>query len=451
MANLPPNHNEFALAAEAAPNNMNGWIEEEEDPEMEEEEDPEMEEEEEEMDVDADEEWDGPEWMLPYQGADPLNPPPPASDSESEIEFEEAEAEAAPIPPPPIPADHEPEAEAATVGTGRLAPLTRLFANTQVWTGSSSSSHCVFEQIENDDVRAENKRLRMMLDCSENRTRATWRELDRATWHYHNLRGWSIEVQKHLPPHLHYQEESICSTIMPPKAMSQATIERLITQRVNATVEAERARQVVFEKTKMVFGISECAEERKVKFAAATLQGRALTWWNSQRMEHELWNLKVKDFDISAYTQRFHELVQLVESTTRSRRLQPKSNTKNDRVPSTSKSSCIKNNKVEVEELHRILPSFNNQKHMSSECNNIKLAIRNEKSEVIYATCYQNLFMARRLGLFQAYDWESEVAHKLSSGFYREMQRFISDMCRSIIGVSRSIIGEHLDNTGLFH
>ncbi|GJT98649.1 putative reverse transcriptase domain-containing protein [Tanacetum coccineum] len=30
-----------------------------------------------------------------------------------------------------------------------------------------------------------------------------------------------------------------------------------------------------------------------------------------QRMEHELWNLKVKDFDISTYTQRFHELVQL--------------------------------------------------------------------------------------------------------------------------------------------
>ncbi|GKG03087.1 hypothetical protein Tco_0310723, partial [Tanacetum coccineum] len=60
MANLPPNHNDFVPAAEAAPNNMNGWIEEEEDPEIEEEEDPEMEEEEEEMDVDADEELDGP-------------------------------------------------------------------------------------------------------------------------------------------------------------------------------------------------------------------------------------------------------------------------------------------------------------------------------------------------------------------------------------------------------
>ncbi|GKD08482.1 putative reverse transcriptase domain-containing protein [Tanacetum coccineum] len=178
---------------------------------------------------------------------------------------------------------------------------------------------------------------------------------------------------------------------MAPKAMSQAAIERLITERVNAAVEAERERQVNargqgnnaneaggqggapaarectfsgfmkcnptvfhghegavelsrwFEKTEMVFGISECAEARKVKFAAATLQGRALTWWNSQvatmgleaanqigwtemrrlmteefcpieeiqRMEHELWNLKVKDFDITAYTKRFHELVQL--------------------------------------------------------------------------------------------------------------------------------------------
>nr|GFB28246.1 hypothetical protein [Tanacetum cinerariifolium] len=50
---------------------------------------------------------------------------------------------------------------------------------------------------------------------------------------------------------------------MPPKAMSQAAIERLITQRVNVA-------------------ISDCAERNKVEFAAATLQGRVLTWWNSQ-------------------------------------------------------------------------------------------------------------------------------------------------------------------------
>ncbi|GJY19710.1 hypothetical protein Tco_0391201 [Tanacetum coccineum] len=37
-----------------------------------------------------------------------------------------------------------------------------------------------------------------------------------------------------------------------------------------------------FEKTKSVFGISECIEGKKVKFAAATLQGLALTWWNAK-------------------------------------------------------------------------------------------------------------------------------------------------------------------------
>ncbi|GJW56674.1 hypothetical protein Tco_0103405 [Tanacetum coccineum] len=37
-----------------------------------------------------------------------------------------------------------------------------------------------------------------------------------------------------------------------------------------------------FEKIESTFRISECAERRKVKFAAATLNGRALTWWNTQ-------------------------------------------------------------------------------------------------------------------------------------------------------------------------
>ncbi|GKF30599.1 hypothetical protein Tco_0100397 [Tanacetum coccineum] len=36
------------------------------------------------------------------------------------------------------------------------------------------------------------------------------------------------------------------------------------------------------EKTESVFSISECAERNKVKFSATTLQGWALTWWNSQ-------------------------------------------------------------------------------------------------------------------------------------------------------------------------
>ncbi|GJU21412.1 hypothetical protein Tco_1154754 [Tanacetum coccineum] len=59
-----------------------------------------------------------------------------------------------------------------------------------------------------------------------------------------------------------------------------------------------------------------------------------------------------------------------VDNTAKTRRPQPRSNTKNDRVPSTSKSSCIKNKEVEVEEHHRNLLLSKNKKHMSSECNN---------------------------------------------------------------------------------
>nr|GEY68767.1 retrovirus-related Pol polyprotein from transposon TNT 1-94 [Tanacetum cinerariifolium] len=80
-----------------------------------------------------------------------------------------------------------------------------------------------------------------------------------------------------------------------------------------------------------------------------------------------------------------------VDNTTKTRRPQPTSSTKNDKVRYASKSSCIKNNEVEVEEHHRNLLLFKNKKHMSSECNNIKLDIRNDKSEDVCAMCKQCL------------------------------------------------------------
>nr|GEU43223.1 hypothetical protein [Tanacetum cinerariifolium] len=72
---------------------------------------------------------------------------------------------------------------------------------------------------------------------------------------------------------------------------------------------------------------------------------------------------------------------------TKTRRPQPRSNTKNDRVPSASKSSRSKNKEVEVEEHHRKLLLSRNKKHMSSECNNVKLATQNVKSKVVCAIC----------------------------------------------------------------
>ncbi|GJX35454.1 hypothetical protein Tco_0247011 [Tanacetum coccineum] len=74
-----------------------------------------------------------------------------------------------------------------------------------------------------------------------------------------------------------------------------------------------------------------------------------------------------------------------VKSTTRTRRPQPRNNPKNDKVPSKSKSSWISNNLGKIEENHRNLQSSSNLKHMSSERNNIRLAIRNAKSKVVCA------------------------------------------------------------------
>nr|GEU53307.1 hypothetical protein [Tanacetum cinerariifolium] len=88
---------------------------------------------------------------------------------------------------------------------------------------------------------------------------------------------------------------------------------------------------------------SDCKERDKVKFTTATLQGRTLTWWNVriismgidatngtpwtevrkwmtkefcpqsvlQRLEQELYNLKLKGTNIYGYTNRFHELALL--------------------------------------------------------------------------------------------------------------------------------------------
>ncbi|GKA66535.1 putative reverse transcriptase domain-containing protein [Tanacetum coccineum] len=95
------------------------------------------------------------------------------------------------------------------------------------------------------------------------------------------------------------------------------------------------------EKMESVFHISNCTVACQVKFAICTLQGNALTWWNShvravghdvayvmpwktlkktmtdkycprgeiKKLETEMWNLKVKGTDVMSYNQRFQELV----------------------------------------------------------------------------------------------------------------------------------------------
>nr|GEZ54050.1 hypothetical protein [Tanacetum cinerariifolium] len=76
---------------------------------------------------------------------------------------------------------------------------------------------------------------------------------------------------------------------------------------------------------------------------------------------------------------------------TKTRRPQPRSNIKNDRVPSASKSSRSKNKGAEVEEHHRNLLLSKNKKHMLSACNNFMLNSQNVYSKVVCAMCKECL------------------------------------------------------------
>ncbi|GKC45292.1 putative reverse transcriptase domain-containing protein [Tanacetum coccineum] len=216
-------------------------VDEDEDPEKEEFEEEEEPQEEEYMDIDDEEDENELELTFPYEEADPLNPPPLASDSELEdvIKVEDTVE----------PEDETIPASVHEVGESSTVPFLR------------EDSDGMFPALMRRDINS--------------------------------LFGRIASLSRRL-----------CGEIMPPKSapLTQAAVKRMIKESVDATIAAERARHANagnnasrsgpargavelrrwFEKTEMTFGISECAEDKKVKFAAVTLRGPALTWWNSK-------------------------------------------------------------------------------------------------------------------------------------------------------------------------
>nr|GEY56902.1 reverse transcriptase domain-containing protein [Tanacetum cinerariifolium] len=385
----------FAPAVLDIPNNNNGWIEEEpeEDPEIKEEE-----EEEEEMDIE--DEMDDPGIIDPYEIEEGELPPPPAdSDTSSDSE-------------PKVEAEDEDEDEAATVDTITRAPYSvQPFLGT-TYVGSRSSRNVFapgpigkdvdilhrgismerrsetreYHKLKQSVSTLEDQMRGLVLEDKEEKERlkkklrASQQENDQIEQAFRHVIDWiGKQFGVEIPPcmgddsridaigyndlcHFVKQCNYVLTLIMLPKAMSQAAIERLITQRVNAALEAKRAGRVN-ERGKEATQMKQEAKighlqfvnvpshvlrnatplPSMVKFVAATLQGRALTWWNSQvatlglnvaigkswgdmkkmmleefcsdeevqRMEDELRSLKLRDTNIATYTQRFHELVLL--------------------------------------------------------------------------------------------------------------------------------------------
>nr|GEX76714.1 retrotransposon protein, putative, Ty3-gypsy subclass [Tanacetum cinerariifolium] len=268
--------------------------------EFKEEEDPQKEEDD--MEVDIEEYENEPELTYPYEEMDPFNPPSPASESvpEDAIEVEN-------------PIEHEDETVPASVHETAHALVEKkrkakdeFYGKLILDLGNKVCSSMeqgmtamkkLVEKLSNAEDKVECKKLKKKLK---------------------EARGFVFE------------ERSNEAIDVPSAPLTQAAIRRIIKENVNATIAAEQARKAnvrndasgsgpargqdaapavckytfagfikcnpttfcgtkgvvellrLFEKTKSVFRISECVEGKKVRFAAATLKGPDLTWWNSK-------------------------------------------------------------------------------------------------------------------------------------------------------------------------
>nr|GEX78921.1 hypothetical protein [Tanacetum cinerariifolium] len=335
-------------------------VDEDEDPkedEFEEEEDPQEKEDDMEIDIEKDE--NELELTYPYEEVDPLNHPLPAFESETDDEIEVEN-----------PIKHEDETVPASVY--------------EVAESSASS----FLREDSDSLlpglirRDINSLFGRMASISRRFIEQGTAAIEKLVKKLGNTKD-KVECKK-------LKKELEEARIVPLKSapMTQAAICRMIKDSVDAAIIAERARhenvrndasgsgpvrgqdaapvirqctfvgfmkcnpavyrgvegavelQIWFDKTESVFEIRKCAKGKKVNFAAATLEGPALTLWKTkvatmglktvnqmpwtemkqlmtaefcpiekvQRMKHELWNLKVKEYDVVAYTQRLNEL-----------------------------------------------------------------------------------------------------------------------------------------------
>nr|GEY06703.1 putative reverse transcriptase domain-containing protein [Tanacetum cinerariifolium] len=117
----------------------------------------------------------------------------------------------------------------------------------------------------------------------------------------------------------------------PPPPLTQDTVNRMIQESVEAAIRDERENfmkcsPITFHGNEGAVGLIRWIEKTEMVFTVATLGIKAVTkkMWAEmkvmmteefcppgeiQRMECELWNLRVKEMDISSYTTRFNDLV----------------------------------------------------------------------------------------------------------------------------------------------
>nr|GEX73109.1 putative reverse transcriptase domain-containing protein [Tanacetum cinerariifolium] len=273
---------EFAPAVLDIPNNNNGWIEEvpKEDLEMKEEEEGE----EEEMEIE--DEMNDPEIINTYEIKEGELPPSPvdsntSSDSEPEVEAED-----------------EDESEAATVGTITRVPYrVQPFSGT-IYVGSGSSRTVFSHGPIGKDVESLAQQMFERAN-TEYSTLKRLSEMDRY------LGG--IGMERRSETQEHYELNNVNGTGGQDRAPPVRECTFLSFMKCNPTPFHGKEGVIElcrwFEKSEMVFNISECTERNKIMMDEFCPDEEV------QRLEDELRSLKLKDTNIAVYTQRFNELV----------------------------------------------------------------------------------------------------------------------------------------------
>nr|GEW88005.1 hypothetical protein [Tanacetum cinerariifolium] len=269
------------------PDNNNGWLEEdlEEEPEEEEIEDEDM----------VNDEEDDTEVINPYEEADPHNQPPPTSDEETEFAppvVQIADADEVPIPPV-IQFGSNFYVRESSATRDLLAGNSKVYAPGLMYRTEKKMA----KKLRQDELCMNGQEFDITaLDSAEEPFIYTAPVL-RADDPYVMVKDAAMDtrgdedVDTDAP--LYTQPSELCGLTH------------------NSTVGLVRW----FKKMENTFEISECAEGKNVKFATATLHGRALTWWNSQvstlgssEVGDELRHLKLRDMNIAAYMEMFNEL-----------------------------------------------------------------------------------------------------------------------------------------------
>nr|GEV65615.1 putative reverse transcriptase domain-containing protein [Tanacetum cinerariifolium] len=310
------------------------------------------------MEVDIEEDENEPELIYPYEDVDPVNPSPPASNSEPEdaIVVEDT-------------VESDDETVAASVHeVGRLCSRETTHAlvekkgkekdeyygklildlgnkvRSSVEEGMVSMENMV-KKFGNAEEKAECKKLKKKL-----------KEARGFMFEERPNEAMDVPVEDKRVHHLSREDLLMIHSKSCLQCLHiQGAIHRMITKNVYAAIAAERARhanagndargfgpvrgqdvtpvvyectfdgfmkcnptvfhsikgavelQRWFKKTESVFEISECVEGKKVKFAAATLQGPTLTWWNAKNGARTV-EPEGQGVNIVTYTQRFNEL-----------------------------------------------------------------------------------------------------------------------------------------------